>query len=326
MRTLRNLFFLMLIVPVIFTAGCREEDDPTPANPIEESAFTIMTDYMIDEGLDFTDVTSSWITARPETADDIPAFLANRYVIDLRSATDFAAGHIENAVNSTLANVVTTAAGAGDKQILVVCYTGQTAGHATVALRLSGYTNAQVLKWGMSGWSKDLDKWTPNLGSGAVGHENWLEEANPAARETFEYPDWTSTSTDPATILAERVQFMLTNGFKGVNSADVYGTPSNYFINNFWAEADNTHYGHIVGAYRIQPMSLANEDFKAYDPDKPCVSYCWTGQTSSMLTAYLAVLGYDALSLKFGSNSMIYDALESHKFSAPGVDYPVVTD
>ena len=45
-----------------------------------------------------------------------------------------------------------------------------------------------------------------------------------------------------------------------------------------------------------------------------------------MLTAYLTVLGYDALSLKFGSNSMIYDALESHKFSAPEVDYPVVTD
>jgi len=43
-----------------------------------------------------------------------------------------------------------------------------------------------------------------------------------------------------------------------------------------------------------------------------------------MVTAYLNVLGYNATSLKFGANSMIYSELESHKFVAPTVDYPVV--
>ena len=324
MKTLRNLFFLMLIVPVIFTVGCKDNDDPTPVNP--DSAFSIMTDYMVNEGLDLPDVLNGWIAARPATVEEVPTFLADRYVIDLRSAADFAAGHIEGAVNSTLANVVETAANSGGKQILVVCYTGQTAGHATVALRLSGYTNAQVLKWGMSGWTAGTDKWTPNLGSDAVGNTNWQATANPAAPQTFDYPAFTSASTTGEAILAERVQQMLTNGFQGVNGSDVYAAPDNYFINNYWSVDDNAHYGHIKGAYRISPMSLANEDFKAYDPSKPCVTYCWTGQTSSMITAYLTVLGYDAKSLKFGANSMIYDELESHKFSAPGVDYPVVTD
>ena len=50
-----------------------------------------------------------------------------------------------------------------------------------------------------------------------------------------------------------------------------------------------------------------------------------TGQTSSMITAYLNVVGYDAVSLKFGSNNMIYPTLESHKFATPTVDLPLVT-
>jgi rhodanese-related sulfurtransferase len=59
------------------------------------------------------------------------------------------------------------------------------------------------------------------------------------------------------------------------------------------------------------------------DPSKEVVTYCWTGQTSSMITAYLSVLGYNTVSLKFGANGMIYDDLESHKFSTPAVDLPL---
>ena len=65
---------------------------------------------------------------------------------------------------------------------------------------------------------------------------------------------------------------------------------------------------------------------KNYDPEKTAVTYCWTGQTSSMVTAYLNVIGYNAVSLKFGANSMIYDNLESHQFVTPTVSLPVVTE
>jgi hypothetical protein len=36
-------------------------------------------------------------------------------------------------------------------------------------------------------------------------------------------------------------------------------------------------------------------------------------------------LGFDAKSLKFGANSMIYDQLQVNKWSASG-DYPYVTE
>jgi hypothetical protein len=43
-----------------------------------------------------------------------------------------------------------------------------------------------------------------------------------------------------------------------------------------------------------------------------------------MLTAYLYILGYDATSLKFGANSMIYSNLLSHNWELQGNNFPVV--
>jgi rhodanese-related sulfurtransferase len=315
LNELTKLLLLFVLVLGIGVSGCKDDDDdPDPSVP----AFTVLKDHLISNGLDVTDVVADWITSAEAVADqnfEVPDY----FVMDLRSATDFAAGHIKGAVNTTLANVLTTATGNAGKPILVVCYTGQTAGHAVVALRLSGYPDAKVLKWGMSSWNSDFDKWTPNISSVGVGHTNWSTAAV-AADMTFADPVINSTKTTGAEILAERVNAMLTGGFKGVNGSDVLATPGNYFINNFWDQADVDHYGHIAEAFRIKPLTLAGGEYLKLNPDAKVVTYCWTGQTSSMMTAYLTVLGYDSNSLKFGVNSMIYDNLEGHKWTA-SLDY-----
>ena len=322
MKKLNKIMLLMALLPLLFVSSCKD-DDPAPAT----DAFGVMTEYMVANGMDLPDVLASWITARPATEAEVAGFLGTRYVMDLRSADAFATGHIDGAVNTTLGTIVADAANSGGKQILVVCYSGQTAGHATVALRLSGYADAQVLKWGMSGWRADgeYDKWSGATSSAAVGHNNWTMDGTETV-QAFEYPKIESTSTDGAAILAERVAAMLAAGFNGVASSDVYGTPANFHINNYWAQGDVDHYGNIAGAYRISPLTLANGEFKNYDPAATNVTYCWTGQTSSMVTAYLTVLGYNAKSLKNGTNSMIFSELESHTWAPPAVDYPVVTN
>ena len=227
--------------------------------------------------------------------------------------SDFDEGHIEGAVNSSLGNILVDAAQA-DKPIMVVCYTGQSAGHAVMALRLSGYMDAVSLKWGMSGWHSDFDYWTGNCAQ--LDHANWIAPPGDIAQpSTFDYPDFDTDSEDGAEILAERVAYMLGEGFKGVNGVDVLDAPDSYFINNYWDASDVADYGNISGAYRIKPLVLEN-----LHPDAVVVTYCWTGQTSSMMTAYLTILGYDAASLKFGVNSIIYDDLTGHKWSA-SMDY-----
>ncbi|PKP52846.1 MAG: hypothetical protein CVT92_07150 [Bacteroidetes bacterium HGW-Bacteroidetes-1] len=55
-------------------------------------------------------------------------------------------------------------------------------------------------------------------------------------------------------------------------------------------------------------MKLAM-DLKTLPTDKPLALYCYTGQTSSYLAAYLRLLGYDAKSVLYGTNGMIYDIM-----------------
>ncbi|NOU60138.1 rhodanese-like domain-containing protein [Marinifilum caeruleilacunae] len=329
MKKLMKFFFIFTLVPALLLTSCKEENDvytPEPGPDLTVN-FETLTNYMVENDLDLPDVLNGWITAAPAEAD-LATFLNTYDIIDIRSAADYAAGHIEGAVNSSLDNILNTANGT-TKPILVACYTGQTAGHAVVALRLSGYTDAKVLKWGMCGWNSTLSgKWESNSGAtnGAVGegHANWVTTPV-ATNQTFNFPGFSTTATSGAAMLEERVNAMLIAGFKGVSASDVLTNPSNYFINNYWAQADVDHYGHIAGAYRIQPLSIEGGELANLDSDATVCTYCWTGQTSSMITAYLNVIGYDAVSLKFGSNNMIYPSLESHKFSTPTTDLPLVT-
>jgi len=323
MKNLMKFSLLIGMIAVLFLSACKK-DEPTPTpGPTPTDNFGVFKQYLIDNNMDIPDVINGWITTAEAVNDDLDNF----YVIDIRSAEDYADGHIPGAVNSTLGAILTAAGNSDGKPIIVACYTGQTAGHAVMALRLSGYTDAKVLKWGMCSWnSETASKWQSNIGSDAVGHANWTFPAAPATNTDFGDPTIETTAEDGAGILAERVAALLSGGMNKITNVDVLGTPSDYFVNNYWAEGDNTHYGHIADAYRIQPLTLEGGEYKYLNHDATIVSYCWTGQTSSMLTAYLTVLGYDAKSLLFGSNGMIYDNLESHKWSdAQIMDYDLET-
>jgi rhodanese-related sulfurtransferase len=79
------------------------------------------------------------------------------YIISLRSAEDYAKGHIPGAVNMSVKELFTLdnlATIPPDRDVVLVCYTGQTAGQATAALNMLGY-EAYSLLFGMSSWSSD---------------------------------------------------------------------------------------------------------------------------------------------------------------------------
>ncbi|MBN2790288.1 MAG: hypothetical protein JXR69_08870 [Candidatus Delongbacteria bacterium] len=326
------LLVVMFALTSIFLTSCKDDSDD-PAVPTL-TAFEIMQDYMEDNGMDITSVLTSWIKTASSVNDIMTDTdpLNDYYIMDIRSASAYAAGHIPSAVNVPFTDVVTAAANAGDKTIAVVCYSGQSACHAVVALRLSGYSDAFSIMWGMSGWHTDVmdavadtiitkyDSWSASCSQ--LDDPNWTAAPGDIADNiVFDLPDFdlTVASTDGAEILAERVNAMLAGGFKGIAATTVLADPTQYFINNYWTTTDVEFYGNIDGAYRINPLEITN-----LDPSKQIVTYCWTGQTSSMITAYLNVLGFDAVSLKNGANSMIYDDLETHKWDAAAiVDLPL---
>ena len=74
-------------------------------------------------------------------------------VVDIRSADDFAAGHIEGAINVPFgANMQESFAELPSGKLIVTCYTGQTAGQTVAVLRQLGY-DAYSLKSGMTAWT-----------------------------------------------------------------------------------------------------------------------------------------------------------------------------
>ncbi len=322
MKNLIKIALFLALVPMLFLASCKK-DQPEVVN-----AYLTLKTYMVTNNLDLPALATSWIVDPKSTnmggiVDSITGTIPGYTIYDIRSATDYGTGHIKNATNVALKDIittVTTAALAKDAKILVVCYTGQTAGQAVMAMRLLGWKNAVVLKWGMAGWNASYKgPWVSNSGfetaangNIAVANSNWVTTAAPA-NGTFTEPVWTSTSTDGAAILAERVQAVLTAGFSTTAGADVLTSPANYQIINYWSAADYAALGHFNGAFDVPVISLAGDLVKTIDPSKPAQVYCYTGQTSSIAIFWLNVLGYNAKSIGFGANHLVYDPLKTAK-------------
>ncbi|HSV89053.1 MAG TPA: rhodanese-like domain-containing protein [Bacteroidales bacterium] len=321
MKSFFNVVLIATALSLTLFSGCKEEEEVV-------NKHQILAEHLRTTGLDLPTMhATGWVVP----ATTLHANLAGYYIIDIRTQADFNAGRIQGAVNSTMANVVQTARtaqAAGQltgREIIVVCYSGQTAGFAVAALRLSGFPTARNLMWGMSSWNSTRDVWTPRIAD--LTHANIVSPPNFAANvEYTNRPLVTSDSDDPVQILSERVQAVLNEGLRSVDAATVLANPGNYFINNYWtaqAVIDNGN-RHIAGAFRILPLTLANNEFRFLDPSRRIVNYCFTGQTSAAAAFYLRVLGYDVYSFSWGANSMWNSSMTANRWPITPNNFPLV--
>jgi len=115
------------------------------------------------------------------------------YVVSLRKAEDYAKGHISGAVNIGFGDLATLPK---DEEILVYCYTGQSASFGAAVLGVLGY-DVQNLLHGMSSWSTDsavyMSRFDPETSQG----DNKVETtANEAA--TYGLPKLDNTASNDA--------------------------------------------------------------------------------------------------------------------------------
>ncbi len=298
MKKLFQILFLSAILSVVFFSSCKES---TSEDPGAKSESEILQEYLVSSGMDLdkiiTSAAGNKFVSWPAEAD-----VSGKYVIDIRSEDAFNAGHIEGAIHTSVGNILNEAANADGKQILIACVTGQTACFATSLLRLYGYPEAQALKWGMSGWNNDTDVWSNKTGNTGDG-----ELSTAAAPENVEYnnPTLNTGATTGDAILKARVEAVVAEwGNATVSGADVIASPANYFVNNYFSADHYTGFGHVEGAVRVNPLKVGDGSINFLDPSKKVVTYCYTGQTSAVITAYLRVLGYDAKSMLFGMNQL----------------------
>jgi len=238
------------------------------------------------------------------------------YIIDIRAAADFAAGHIQNAHNVAVADIlnhIKTVDLTPYTKVAIVCYTGQTAGFAASILRLMGYDKVFSMKWGMCAWHSDFAaKWNNAVAAGNTYASQFTATAT-AKNAAGAMPTLATGKTTGKDILEARVAAVLTEGFgpASVTNKAVFDNLANYYIVNYWPADQYADPGHIPGATQYTPkqsIKLA-ADLKTLPVGKPIAVYCYTGQTSAFLSAYLRLLGYDAKSILFGGNGMIYDLM-----------------
>lgn len=339
LRTLPK-WMLVLALGSLVSVGCSDDDDDkvvTPPAAVDEFRLVAdlgddyFTDYTTPSGLP-VNVTASAVWTNLTTDPD------HYRILDWRAPDHFALGHIDGAINVSAADLqaVVDAVPAG-AVVLNVCYTGQTASHVTAYMNMLGI-DAQNLKFGMCGWTTEwtggstttLDKWDNAVSD---DYADWLTSAASTATETYAFPDLDTGFTSAEDVLLARADAYMEGGWKKISIADLYtdvevnGNGDDYFIVNYFPTAQYDA-GHIPGAIRFQP----GEDFRTDEmlpflpTDKKVVVYCFTGQTSSQVVAYLNAVGYDAYSLLYGVNGMCFsdDGVCTTKWHAPDTDYPVV--
>ncbi len=305
MKTTKLLLYSVLVGSLIFTS-CKKDE----VVKVDESQ--VLTEYL--------ESTNS-LLGKDYVNSDMPAIVAASdvktlnetgqvYIMDIRSATDFATGHIANAHNVAFADILSHIKGVNltpYTKVAIVCYTGQTAGYAASLLRIMGYDKVYSLKWGMSSWNATFDKWSSNKGN---TYSSQFTSTATAKGAMGSLPVLSTGKTTGKEILEARISTLLTEGFDPakITSATVFGNLTNYYTVNYWPAAQYET-GHIPGAMQYTPKESIklSVDLKTLPTNKTVAVYCYTGQTSAHLVAYLRLLGYDAKSIMFGTNGMIYD-------------------
>jgi rhodanese-related sulfurtransferase len=122
---------------------------------------------------------------------------------------------------------------------------------------------------------------------------------------------------DGAAILDKRISDAVVDGLNGITNSEVLAAYEAYDVYTYWAKADWDVYGSITGSYQVTPGTLGLDNLDILDPNATNVFTCWSGQTASMVAAWLNALGYDARTLKFSANGMIYDELQKSFWNTP---------
>ena len=289
------LIILMLImVAVLAFPACTQNVEAEESGAVED------IEAAEETGETAAEAAGSYFAEKPEDSHMIAqdAFVEKiasgeeLFVLDLRSAEDYAASHVLYAINTPWGTAISDNLDKlpADETIYVYCYSGQTAGQAVALLSIAGF-DAKSVKFG---W---------NFGISKVEGMDEITEA--VANEFAEVKPLDIDTAIGAAIKGH---------FEGL--ADVSeGTYKNYMISPENANeligddsivflsirsGDDFAEGHIEGAINIPWGNEMHKDFDVLAMDKTIIVYCYSGQTAAQTVAAMRMMGYDAVSLTGG--------------------------
>lgn len=289
-----------LLVLSFAACGAKEEDGDMNVTPVETPAET-PAETPEEPKADIPALVTKYFAEMPEHIYKIDnkEFVAlvganeDMTVIDIRSAEDYAKGHVKGAVNMPWGPAVAEGLKSipTDKPVYIYCYTGQTAGQAVATLNIAGIPARSV----HLGWNLGISK--------VEGYESVVttEAATLAGDVTKIDEDIQKAMDDYYAGLAGVADSKYKN-YK-ISEADlkamVDAKDAGMYILSV-RSAEDYAAGHIEGAENIPFAKGMAASFGTLPKDKTIIVYCYTGQTAGQVVAGLRLMGYDAVSLNGG--------------------------
>ena len=203
-------------------------------------------------------------------------------ILDIRSAEDYAKGHIEGAVNIPFLEVVNYLDQFPyHKQIIVMCYSGQTAGQIVGSLHLAGFD-----AYSMSGGMGSVTEFTPL--------ETTINPFVPAEPIKL-------NPREAALHEAARAAMTIPADKDVIQPAVLAENLDKYFIVDI-RDKDVFDKGHIEGAVNI-PYYEVGDNLHKLPKDQTIAVVCNTGQTASQTVAVLKAAGFKAYNVQGGMNN-----------------------
>jgi rhodanese-related sulfurtransferase len=318
-RTMRLTVGLLGIAAMLIVSGCAH----MAQKPAQLDETKILLDFFETER-DYIHDSPTFIITAQALRVNLLTKADRQHLIDIRSPEAFAQGHIQGSVHVPFAQVydhVKRLEAGSYENIVLVCFAGQASAYAVSLLRAAGYLNTVSLKWGISSWDAAFaqESWLKNISNARAGEFSSLP--SPPKNPASSLPQISTGKSTAPEILEARIQRLFQEGFGPVMVGqcclfnDFYAN-GGYYVVNYWTPELYSNPGHIPGAVNYPPAEKpfrSNTHLATLSTRIPNVIYCFTGQTSAYVAGYLRILGYDARSLLFGANSMIYDKMRENK-------------
>ena len=292
--------WVALFVVVIFAAGCGSSPAPAPkpaapaaapaAPAIDKAAETKAAAWDGYKKV-LADVSGKTFPLDPAKAKELLTGNESKYlVIDLRTAEDYAKGHIKGAVNIPLAQLPQNLDKLPmDKTLMLYCYTGQTTSLAMVPLKQYGYKVVSI-----SRGFPTIEKAGFAIDTTAVAFTPVAAKA-PADAKVAAGLDGLKETLD-ALVKQFAAKTLIVPG-KDVKTLVDAGADKYYIVD--LRAADDYAKGYVKGAVSVPLANLATA-MKSFPKDKTIVLYCYSGQTAAMATVPLKAEGFKLISISTG--------------------------
>jgi len=321
MKNYYKTILLFLVFTLFSIVSCQDNLAPEIENSIADNVSVVektktqkLADELFKEG---AIISADKVPKIIKAADVLKSLNDNILLLDIRGAKDFASGHIKNAINIKMSEIIDFAQTKGlpmyDK-VIMICYTGQSASYSAAVLQMLGHDNIYVLDWGMGVWNNKFSaKWVENTSDKGIGK---LVKTLYKKNIPTELPVIVDKKNAGVEILLSRARKILKDDFGSVAVSYDYAAfnaNANQAYVVCYQSKEIYNEGHINHAvlYNQENSLNLSTDLLTLPTDKTIIVYSNKAYQSTFITVYLKMLGYNARTLKFGANSFMKSKLES---------------